>query len=419
MVSCAVFAVLLATSLAVPSSPASAACPAASTGSVSRAPMPDDDKRFVFLGAGNGHGLGMSQYGAYGAARLGCSATQILTSYYRGARPERRTMPDAVGVWMLKQGTSSKLRLEPDANRDVNLRWYWNGRVVGTQREQWTWTVRVSSGRLKLVNHRGRTVWSRANPGRPLFAKHSGKLTRLQTYSGSSLRLARYNKWDLTRFAVAGGRLDVQQRFADNRRGRAMDKYLSGLGEILSYWPAAAHEAQAIAARTYVVRVDRVLNAGTSDQYYQGHNPAYGDPGAPWREGVDATTGRIMVDSAGRPIQALYSASMAGWTEDNRYVWGGTAVPYLQPVDDSAWANASDDPYRAWARSFTRGRIAAEFGFDAVRSMSVAKRGSADRADGVIITGTVGGRRVTRTYRGWDVKSRLGLRSPGFVIVTR
>ncbi|MGI6036770.1 MAG: stage II sporulation protein D [Limnochordia bacterium] len=38
---------------------------------------------------GNGHGVGMSQYGADGMARLGYNYREILSHYYRGARLER------------------------------------------------------------------------------------------------------------------------------------------------------------------------------------------------------------------------------------------------------------------------------------------------------------------------------------------
>src|SRR3954468_1087058 len=52
----------------LPASPAAAAPPSS----------------FVFSGGGFGHGVGMSQYGAYGQALEGRSATQILQHYYTG-----------------------------------------------------------------------------------------------------------------------------------------------------------------------------------------------------------------------------------------------------------------------------------------------------------------------------------------------
>jgi len=40
--------------------------------------------RFIFSGRGNGHGVGMSQWGAQGMALAGASAEEILTHYYTG-----------------------------------------------------------------------------------------------------------------------------------------------------------------------------------------------------------------------------------------------------------------------------------------------------------------------------------------------
>src|SRR3954453_7913535 len=49
------------------------------------APAAADAKiRFWIKGAGFGHGVGMSQYGAYGMAKIGRNYQQILGHYYRG-----------------------------------------------------------------------------------------------------------------------------------------------------------------------------------------------------------------------------------------------------------------------------------------------------------------------------------------------
>jgi stage II sporulation protein D len=41
---------------------------------------------FVLRGVGNGHGVGMSQWGAIGRARAGQDARSILAAYYPGTR---------------------------------------------------------------------------------------------------------------------------------------------------------------------------------------------------------------------------------------------------------------------------------------------------------------------------------------------
>src|ERR687893_1212512 len=47
-------------------------------------PAADAAVRHVIRGAGFGHGIGMSQYGAYGFALGGSSYTDILDHYYTG-----------------------------------------------------------------------------------------------------------------------------------------------------------------------------------------------------------------------------------------------------------------------------------------------------------------------------------------------
>lgn len=411
--------VIVAGTVVVPGASASAACPDPATGSMPLVPIASTDKTVVFRGSGNGHSLGMSQYGARGAGLLGCSATEILTTYYRGAQPATLTMPQSVGVWMLQSGTSATVTVEPDSTRTAGVRWRQKQRLVAVQDEGTTWTLRQSGSVVTLIDHMGRTRFSKTAPGQSLLADHSGVVVRLSTFAGSSLRLDRRNKWDYTRFDYTAAGLDAQQWFRDNAEGPAMNKYLYGVAEIPPTWPAATQQAQATAARTFAVRVNRVLYATSRDQYYAGHNPAQDAPTSAWRQAIDATTASVMVDGAGRPIEAYYSASAAGSTEDNRYVWGGAGVSYLQAVDDSAWANASSDPYAQWSKSFTKAEIATAFGLTSVSTVTVGAKGTASRLQGVRITGEDDGVTVTRSYTGGNVVQRLGLRSPGFEITTR
>ncbi|MEJ7719904.1 MAG: hypothetical protein WKF58_05430 [Ilumatobacteraceae bacterium] len=51
--------------------------------------------------------------------------------------------------------------------------------------------------------------------------------------------------------------------------------------------------------------------------------------------------------------------------------------------------------------------------------VTVAAKGTTARWTGVAITGTDDGSPVTRRFTGWDVKTRLALPSPGFVVTVR
>jgi len=65
----------------------------------------------TITGRGWGHGVGMVQWGAYGRARRGLSAEEILAYYYGGLRPERYPEPGLIHV-EIADGLRS-LRLDP------------------------------------------------------------------------------------------------------------------------------------------------------------------------------------------------------------------------------------------------------------------------------------------------------------------
>jgi hypothetical protein len=56
------------------------------------------ESALVVTGRGWGHGVGMVQWGAYGKARKGLSASDILAYYYGGLRPEGYPEPGMIRV---------------------------------------------------------------------------------------------------------------------------------------------------------------------------------------------------------------------------------------------------------------------------------------------------------------------------------
>ena len=52
----------------------------------------NNNSDFVITGAGHGHGIGMSQYGAMGMAEAGYTYEEILTHYYTGVRVEKANL---------------------------------------------------------------------------------------------------------------------------------------------------------------------------------------------------------------------------------------------------------------------------------------------------------------------------------------
>ena len=74
--------------------PAASAAPVFRARPLSTRPNPD----VVLRGSGWGHGVGMSQYGAYAQARAGRDFRQILQHYYTGITVGASDLPDDVRV---------------------------------------------------------------------------------------------------------------------------------------------------------------------------------------------------------------------------------------------------------------------------------------------------------------------------------
>ena len=120
----------------------------------------------------------------------------------------------------------------------------------------------------------------------------------------------------------------------------AEDKLLAGLvpAEMYPDSPAAALEAQAIAARTELLQkigrrnlTDPFLLCSTQQcQVYAGAGKE--DPRT--TRAVDATRGLVLLRDGGGLVDVRYSASCGGHGEDNDAIWGGDPDPSLRGRND-------------------------------------------------------------------------------------
>lgn len=124
-----------------------------------------------------------------------------------------------------------------------------------------------------------------------------------------------------------------------------LESYLRGVvpHEVGAGAPYAALEAQAIIARTYVLRNlrrfevdDYQICADTQCQVYKG----IGQSWPPADRAIAATAGKVLVYH-NELVDALYSSTTGGITASFNDMWDGSDRPYLQPVVDSV-ANVWD-----------------------------------------------------------------------------
>lgn len=131
--------------------------------------------------------------------------------------------------------------------------------------------------------------------------------------------------------------------------------------EMSPSWPASALQAQAIAARTYVLARSSPRRAydlvpSEADQVYGGVSSE--SPAA--RAAVDATSGAVLRFADGY-AQTLYSSCCGGHTESASDAWGGSAKSYLGGVV-CAYCTAS--PYFRWVRELALDDVSRTFALE-------------------------------------------------------
>lgn len=132
------------------------------------------------------------------------------------------------------------------------------------------------------------------------------------------------------------------------------EDYLKGVVpyEMSDSYPMEALKAQAVASRTYAIYHKRGgvydVTDDTNSQVYRGYSSLYKNSDS----AVDSTKGQIITYN-GQPIEALYSASNGGYTEDSGNVWG-TSLPYFQSKQDPY---DNDKVCYHWNETFTDSQV--------------------------------------------------------------
>lgn len=332
---------------------------------------------FRVSGAGFGHGVGMSQWGAYGFAKRGTEHREIVTHYYRGAKVEQvkssRTLRVLLGADPDVTFSGSKRACGVDLQPNRTYRAALNGRGVRLERES------------------GRRL---AGCGKTLVAK--GVAGPIQIGGEGSFR------GDLV-VAVKGGVQYVVNELE-------IDDYVKGVipSEMPSEWPLEALEAQAVAARSYALATDS--GGRVFDQFDDTRSQVYGGVASETERTNRAVrqSRRQVLTYDGDVIPAFFFSSSGGRTESvgNGFL-GATPVPYLQSVRDP-YDDASPD--HRWRETFTRAEMEAELSGlvqGRFRGIEVTERGDSPRIVRAKVIGSTGATPVTGT----DLRVRLGLRS--------
>jgi stage II sporulation protein D len=336
----------------------------------------DAATRWVVGGGGWGHGLGMSQYGAYGQAKAGRDYRTILHHYYRNT--EFGKAGGSVRVLLLASVPSVNFS---GANR-VGSKSVSPGKP---------YTARRVGASVVVFNNRGRRV-----------ARSTGVIRVLSPNGlvSVSTKGRVYRDVIELRPGLAGGVTAV------NKVG--LENYIRGVvpNESPASWPLEALKAQAVAARSYALGT----NSGNAvfDHYDTVASQVYGGYSSehPNTNRAVARTAGEVLRSGGEVITAYFHSTSGGYTENVENVFRGSEhLPYIRGVKDP-WDKVS--PYHRWKPIRYDSRVlGGAMGVGRLRRVVVNRRGVSGRIVYATFYGTAGKNRV----HGWDgLRGRLSLR---------
>jgi stage II sporulation protein D len=334
---------------------------------------------FLLTGHGWGHGVGMSQYGAYGYAQKGVGYAKIVLHYFSGT--ELGTAPVSKvrilltsGVASVPIGSASDFRVK-DAT----------GVTHDVTAGNYTLTPAL---KLKVD---GETT-AGALPGPLLFQPGAAPLQLKHQYRGS------------IQVDLVNGKLR-----AINFVG--LEQYLYGVvpSEMPYTWLPEALKAQAVAARSYALATRKTgafdLYPDTRSQVYLGIDHEKPSTNA----AVDATAGKVVLYQ-GQVAKTYFFSTSGGRTASAEDVWG-EPVPYLLSVPDPY---DTISPYHNWGPfAFTGSKLAKLL---KLKSRVVDLQPDLNSSGRVKTLNVVGANGSTVAISGADLRKRLAVRSTWFSV---
>ena len=352
-------------------------------------------------GRGFGHGHGMSQYGAQGAARQGRTAKQIVAFYYphttaghvggkvkvliSADTDDNTTVLTAPGLAVHDLGDGSTLRVPTTGPKGKATRWRLSSGASGRTKlsyltDTWhAWRTLTGDGEFSATKAMSLVVGS-SN------VSYRGVLQSRTPTTGPATKRITVNKVSL-------------------------EAYVQGVvaREMFASWEQAALRAQAIAARTYASFEARNstnprfnLCDTSACQVYGGKSAEV----ASTNEAVAATKGQVRLFH-GKPAFTQFSASNGGWLAQG-------SQPYLVAKKDpfDPW---SGNPYRSWTTKVTSGAVENAFpSLGNLKKIAVTKRDGDGLWGGRVVTMQLVGSAHTLTVSGDTFRSALALRSTWF-----
>ena len=355
-------------------------------------------------GHGFGHGHGMSQYGAQGAAKKGLTYRQIMAFYY--PRTTWGTVSGSVRV-LITSDTTSDVVVAPVPGMTVKDLGTGTTYPLPSPSGVTRWRLAVDSNHRTVVQWSD-GAWHTWKPGGKSVLTGDGELA-----APSPLRLYTPTGSRTYRGALRAASPSTGSASRDTVNVLSMDDYVRGVipSEMPPSWQTEAVRSQAVAARTYATwsrdqypsRYYQICDT-TACQVYGGAGVEDSRSNA----AVTATAKQILT-YGGKPAFTQFSSSSGGWTSSG-------SVAYLTAKADPYDAY-DGNPVHEWTSTVDVARI--EKAWPAVgtlRRVHVTRRDGNGEWAGRVWTLVLDGTQGDVTVSGDSFRSVLGLKSSWFSI---
>ena len=360
----------------------------------------------AFRGSGYGHGVGLSQYGARGRALAGQSAATILAHYYQSTTLGSIAPSTQIRILILNgyMATETAPLVAVGLGGPWTIGGFASAFPAGTKLSVRPPLAGTTGWRLNVTNALGATIATTTRTGSFVLAPadSSGRV-ELKT------KPSYYDEYrGALRVYPFSNRLIVVNEVP-------IDAYLRGVvpAEMPSTWPAAALQAQAIAARSYAayrLRPGIGIYDTVDDSRSQVYRGVLAERAAT-SAAIVATAG-VVLRSGTSVVNALFHSTGGGATENNEYAFVSSTgarvaapVAYLRGSPDRDAAGIAFDaasPYAAWStKAYPLATISAWFASDArtnvgtLVALDLRNRGVSGRVISVTLVGSLGTKTVS------------------------
>ena len=431
---------------------------------------------FDFEGAGYGHGVGMSQWGALGQALEDPArpGEDIAAYYFPGSEPgslSDLSLPNDLlhtldnPLWINLGSQITLLEFTAVGGPlDLCLAGDGEGPCPKPEHpqagERWEFR-RISGGECGFFH--GGSLQGTAGGCRAAISWPDASGVRLRHgEQRAKLCASRSNEVCEYRHGELKIRDDPVETGFHVVLAIGLEDYLKGVAEVLDHWSApGVNEAQAVTSRSYAAYKFFLWETGSRpanpdedpgisdarkdscwchmydswrDINYIGWAKETRGNGQPWLDGVETTGDRVLTyfgedwekyTKAGI-VQTFFSASSGGITRTNVYgfftEWDGNTRgrpwPYLKPVADPWDVDpAVGNPNASWKKRVSAEALADWLGWDDVTEAVLVDRESLSSPARVMFRGARGGESVSVTVAGAAFRTALGLRSSNITAI--